>query len=219
MKENNVIIYGVGRFAEYVRFILEKDGDYKIVGQCVEQEYITKNNVKEKELISFENLEKFYNPSKYKFFIAVGNNKIRKKIFDMVQEKGYSFISHVSDKTHVSEDIKLGENILIADNSIIQPFVIVEDSTIIMGSKIGHHSKIGKHNLLSGAHLGGNVKIGDHSFLGLNVAIKENTTVAKNNIIGMGCNISSDTKPGEVYSAPKPIKRTISYSKIIDRYL
>ena len=129
-------------------------------------------------------------------------------------------ISHVTESVTHWDDLKFGENVLISGISSLQPFVKVGDNTFIIGSKIGHHSIIGNHTLLSCTTLGGNVKIGDYSFLGLNSAVQHDTVIGEKNIIGMGSNISQNTKKNEVYTANNStVKRSVSTDQIKTKYM
>lgn len=222
MDKSKVIIFGLGRFAEYASYVISHDTNYKVYGFCVDKKYVPKNVTKFAglQIFDFEDLEQKLPPSEYRLFIAVGNNYLRERIFNASKDKGYSFISYISSKAVIWKDLKYGENVFLSEDTGIQPFVSIGDNTIIIGSKIGHHSIIGQNVLLSICYLAGNVKVGDNSFLGLNSAVQQNTIIGQNNIIGMGCIIEKDTNDGEVYSNAKTtIKRAVSSERLRDRFL
>lgn len=218
---SNVIIFGIGGLSELVAAFLDKETDYSIAGYCVEGTF--KGNTNEfngSPVVGFEKLLERFPPSDFKLFIAIGNNYVRERIFNESKEKGYSLISHITESVTHWDDLAYGENVLISGISSLQPFVKVGHNTFIIGSKIGHHSEIGNHVLLSCTTLGGNVKIGNYSFLGLNSAIQHDTVIGGKNIIGMGCNISHDTKDNEVYTTKNStIKRSVSADQISKKYL
>lgn len=222
MNKSKVIIFGLGKFAEYVSYAISQDTMHEVCGFCVEKKY-NPENVKTfagLQIINFEDLEQKFSPAEYKMFIAVGNNYLRERIFNTSKEKGYSFISYLSSRAVVWKDLKYGENVFLSEDTGVQPFVSIGDNTIIIGSRIGHHSIIGRNVLLSVCYLAGNVKVGDNSFLGLNSAVQQNTNIGRNNIIGMGSIIESDTNDGEVFSNGKTtIKRAISSERLKDRFL
>ncbi|QIR36158.1 acetyltransferase [Tolypothrix sp. PCC 7910] len=221
MKRNKIVIYGIGSFAEYVSYILSNDGEYDVVSLCVEAGVTVDKHRKYQDLpiFSFENIEEYFSPVEYQFFIAVGNNWIRERIFNASKCKGYSLISYVSKKAITYENLECGENVFISEGSTIQPFVSIGNNTIIISSSIGHHSLIGNNVLLSCSYLAGNVSIGDNSFLGLNSMVKQNTMIGSNNIIGMGCNVTKNTGNDEVYSVKTTSKRNISAKDFINKYL
>lgn len=220
MKNKKLIIYGIGEFAEYIAYAFKNDSEYEVVAFCVESEFLsTQNANSEYPVLEFEKLSNVYPPELFELFIAVGNDRVRERIFSVSKERGYILASYISSKAICWENLIYGENVFISEDSGIQPFVEVKENTIIIGAKIGHHSVIGKNVLLSLTFIGANVTVGDNSFLGLNSAVKPNLKIGSRNIIGMGCNIINSTKDGEIYSAPKAKKRSISSGRMNSKYL
>ena len=216
-----IVIYGIGKFAEYVSYVLSKDSAHDVFSFCVEAGFKTEKaqNLQGLPIVDFENLERTFPPDEYRLFIAVGNNWVRERIFKISKSKGYSFISYLSSKAIIWENLRYGENVFISEDTGIQPFVSIGDNTIIIGSKVGHHSIIGNNVLLSSCYLAGNVKIGDNSFLGLNTTVKQNVTIGRNNIIAMGSSITKNTDDDEVYSERSTSKRKIPSKRVRDIYL
>ncbi len=221
MKNKKLIIYGYGKFAEYVRYVFTHDTDYDVINFCLEASYLAKLNIieGESEIFNFDNLEENYNPDQYDLFIAVGNDKIRERLFLSGKKKGFVMANYISKKTILWENLSLGQNVFISEDSAFQPFVKIGDNTIIIGAKIGHHSIIGANSLLSTCVIGANVKIGNNCFLGINSSVKSNIEIGDRNIIGMGSIITKNTGELEVFTTPAAIKRKLNYSDISDRYL
>lgn len=209
--KKNLIIYGIGRFAEYAEYVFQNDSQYSVAGRCMERSFL--KNLKEKKIniFTFEDLENFFPPNDHLLFIAVGNNVIRQRIYFTAINKGYNCVSYISSKATVWDNLKIGDNCFIGEGSVIQPFTEIGNNSILFSTRIGHHCKIGNHTLLSATLLGGNVKVGDFSFLGLHSSIQENTNIGERNIIGMGTVISKDTYPNEIYSAQPSRKRNITF--------
>ena len=222
MEKSKVVIYGIGKLAEYMSYIISQDSVHKVSAFCIEADLKIENvqNLGGLPIVDFENLEQNFPPDEYQLCIAIGNNWVRERIFKISKRKSYSFISYLSSKATLWENLKSGENVFIGEGSIVQPFVSIGDNTIVLGAKIGHHSIIGNNVLLSGCYLAGNVKIEDNSFLGLNSTVKQNIIISRNNIIGMGSNITKNTNDGEVYSNEKTTrKRIISSERFKNKYL
>lgn len=220
-KQKKLIIYGVGKFAEYITYVFNQDSKYEVVAYCVEESYLNEYSPKAEELplFNFDTLEDTFSPDQYHLFITAGNDIVRARIFNEAKRKGYTLASYISSYASYMENLKYGENVFIGGGSGIEPFVEIEDNCILIGVRIGHHCKIHKNSLLSHPVIGSNVTVGQNSFLGINCSIKPNIMIGKNNIIGMGCIITESTGEGEVYSAPKAIKRSITYNKINNRHL
>lgn len=221
MKNKKLIVYGHGKFAEYVRYAFTLDSEYDVIGFCLESTYLANFNLEEgkSEIFNFDNLEDNYNPNDYDLFIAVGNDKIRERLFLSGINKGYFMANYISKNTILWENLSLGQNVFISEDSAIQPFVKIGNNTIIIGAKIGHHSIIGANSLLSTCVIGANVKIGNNCFLGINSSVKSNVEIKDRNIIGMGSIITKNTGELEVYTTPAAIKRKLNYSDISERYL
>ncbi|MCM8570474.1 hypothetical protein NE848_13855 [Gramella jeungdoensis] len=221
MKNKKLIIYGIGKFAEYIAFLFNSDSDYHVEAFCVEKNFITKNNNNPNKipLIPLEKISESCPPNQYEMFVAVGNDRVRERIYGKIKSKGYKFASYISTKATVFDNLKVGENTFISEDTAIQPFVSIDDNTILIGAKIGHHSKIGRNVLLSLTSIGANVIIGNNSFLGINSTVKSNISIGNNNIIGMGCIISHNTNDCEVFTAAKSIKRKLTSEDISDKYL
>ncbi|MFD1096328.1 acetyltransferase [Salegentibacter chungangensis] len=217
--KKKLIIYGVGKLAQYVRYVFENDTDYDVIAYCIEEKLLESNTFDNKPLINFEQLGELYETKSVNVFIAVGNNKIRKRLFKETKEKGYSLASYISSKAQFWPDLITGENVFIGEGSVIQPFVEIGDNSYLICANIGHHSKIGNHALLSVTTLGGNTLIGDHCFLGMNSTVRHNIQVGEYSIIGMNVNIEKDANPYSVYSNGGTTLRKIDSSKLLDRIL
>lgn len=215
-----VVVFGIGKLADYVEYVLTNDSDFQVSGFCIEKDFMPEQNkIRGLEVVDFDVVNDLYPPAEFKMFIAVGNNVVREKIYVKAKEKGYSFISYISSKASFWPDLNYGENVFIGEGTTIQPFVSIGNNTIFFAAQIGHHSSIGNHVILSGCFLGGNVQIGDNSFLGLNSTVNQNVKIGRGNIIGVGSNISKDTGENEVYTNNGTVKRTISSERIKNLYL
>lgn len=218
--KKHLIIYGVGKFAEYAAYIFENESNYSLKSFCIEKEYLSSSELPENynhlELLEFESIGK---QEDYFLFIAVGNNEIRTKIFNLAIDMEFNFASFISPKAITYENLEAGRNVFVSEGSIIHPFVKIGDNTIIISSRIGHHSLIQSNCLLSGSTLAGNVQIGENCYLGVNSSISQNLRIKNKNIIGMNVSIEKDTDPGAVFSHKGTVKRKIEYDKVANRFL
>ncbi len=213
------IIYGIGKLAEYVDYVITHDSENEVVAFCIDKKVFPdlSHTLFEKPLIDISEIQSIYPPASHNIFIAIGDNTLRENFYKIFSNFNYTFINYVSSKSFYWDNLKLGKNIFVGEGSIIQPFVEIDDNTILFGAKIGHHSKIGKNCVLSGTFMGGNVTISDNSFLGLNSVIKQNITIGKKNIIGMGSVIEKNTSDFEIHHNGKSTKKrnidSISFDK------
>ena len=215
----NLVIYGIGRYAEYVAYAFQEDSQFNVSAFCIEDKLHTSDKINDKPLIKFSELTRTYNPKEYSIFIAVGNNYIRHRIYQQAQKYGYEFPNYISSQCRKWNNLKVGSNSFIDEGCVLQPFVEVGNNCILFTTDIGHHSKIENHSLMSGAKTGGNVVIGKFSYIGLNASIKQNIRIGENSMIGMNCNIEKDTEMNSVYTHKGTIKRDIDASVLGNRFL
>lgn len=215
-----VIIFGVGKLADYVHFVLTNDSPYEVVAFCIEEAFMPESGtVRDLPIIAFELLPSTYSPDDYKIFIAVGNNSVREVIYNKVKNNGYSCISYISSKAIFWSDLSFGDNVFIGEGAVIQPFVSIGFNSFLFAARVGHHCSVGNNVILSGCALAGDAHIGDNSFLGLNSTVNQNVKIGKANIIGVGANIGSDTNDYDVYTNSSTVKRAVSSQRIKNEYL
>ena len=218
MERKKLVIYGVGRYAEYANYVFDHDSPYQIEGFCIESTYSSaQKNIRSYPVFPFEELSIIKPPDNHVLFIAVGDNLIRKRIWENAKTMGYDFASYISSKALYWPDLQVGNNCFIGEGSVLQPSVIIDHNSILFSSQLGHHSAVGQHTLLSACVLGGNVKVGSLSFLGMSSTIKENCTVGERNFIGMGSVISKNTPDDAVYSTPGASKRKLKFEDLLKR--
>ncbi|MGV3706710.1 MAG: acetyltransferase [Arcticibacter sp.] len=220
MSQSKVIVFGTGKLAEYICYVLRHDTSYEVAALTIQRQYRPdRQTLWNLDILDFETLEKHYPPSACKLFIAVGNNTNRARIYQEASERGYQFASYISSKAIVWEDLKYGDNVIVSEGTVIGPFVEIGEGSFLLGPRVAHHCKIGQHTLLSGCYLGGDSKVGDNSFLGMNSTVNQNVTVGRANIIGVGSNICAHTNDHEVFTNSRTVKRTVTAELIKNKYL
>jgi len=146
---------------------------------------------------TIENAHKYVNKDS-ELFIGIGDNNIRKKIYEIYNQ--YNFINCISQKSNISFSSKLGKGNYIGHNVSILSDVNIGDFNILNENcVIPHDCNIGSFNHISIlSTLGGCVNIGDLNLLGLNSTILPNISIGSSNIIGAGCvllnNITNNNK-------------------------
>lgn len=218
MQNKKLIIYGIGKLADYAAYVFQEDSNFNIIAYCIEEDYL-KAHPQLNNIQSFENLQGELLKSDTFLFVAVGNNLIRERIFSIARQKGFKLATYISSRASTWSNLKIGQNCFIGEGSIIQPFVEIKNNSFLFGARLGHHCIIGENVLLSGPTIGGDVSVGDFTFIGLNSVIQQNIKIGKKNIIGMGVAITKTTSDNSVFSAPKVKKRDITYDQISDNYL
>lgn len=181
-----IAIIGSGGHAKVIVDLINELNIYKIVG-------FYDDNITSK-LYDIVNLGKINNidNSIENFIIGIGNDKIRKKIFD--NNKNLKWVTLIHPSAIVSKNVTIDSGTVVCAGSIIQTDVKIGKHCIInTGCSIDHECVIGDFSsICPKATLCGQVKIGHLCFIGANATIIQCLTIGNNSIIGAGGVIIKD---------------------------
>jgi sugar O-acyltransferase (sialic acid O-acetyltransferase NeuD family) len=209
-----VVIVGDGETAELAYEYFTHDSPYEVVAFCVEREYAKKREMFSLPVIHFEEVERLYDPSQHKAFVAISYtklNRVRTRLYNETKQKGYQLISYVSSKAFVWRNVEIGENCFILENNVLQYAVRVGNNVVLWsGNHVGHQTII-RDNVFVSSHvvISGYCDIGENCFLGVNSSLANNLKVAKDCLIGMGSVVHKDTEERKVYvgNPAKPLPK------------
>lgn len=206
-----IVIYGVGKMAEFIYYSFRYDSNYEVAAFCVDDNYLetSPKTLFDCPVLGFTDILRHFPPDVCLLHIAVGRNSARQAIFEKVQEAGYSFANYICSKANVWPDLVIGRNVFIDQASVIHPHVVIGDNCMLIAARIGHHCSIGSHSLLSGTSLAGNVTVGNCCFLGINSGAKESVHIGNLNIVGAGCFISKNTRDGTLIYQERTVQKTM----------
>ncbi len=206
--KEELIIIGDSAFAQIAYEYFTHDSIYEVVAFSVEKRFLKREEMFERPVVPFEELEYLYEPTKYKAFVAIAYtqlNRLRARLYREAKKKGYTIVSYVSSKAFVWRNVKIGENCFVFEDNTIQPFVKIGNNVIMWsGNHIGHHSIIRDHSFIS-SHVvvSGFCEIGEYCFIGVNATIGNNIRIAKDCLIGAGSVILRDTEEGRIYASKR----------------
>lgn len=160
------------------------------------------NYVGSEETADFESLED------NSFFIAIGDNLIRKKVSFYLIEKNLEIINCIHPNASIGSLAVMSTGILIASNASINPLVSVGEGVIInTNASFDHECSVGNYcHIGPGATLCGNVKVGDYSFIGARSVIKEGVSIGSNCTIGAGA-VAIKNVPDNITVVGSPAKK------------
>lgn len=137
-------------------------------------------------------------------FVAIGDNKIRKAVFDSLDGK-----AALGDAYHPTVEIgygvQLGAMTMLGAYSVVNPFASLGNGVIInTGAIVEHESIIGDFvHIAPGAVLAGNVMIGDNTFIGAGAVVKQGVKICNDVIVGAGSVVIKDiNEPGTYIGVP-----------------
>ena len=122
------------------------------------------------------------------YFVAIGDNNIRKKVTKKLIT-GYPSSNIIHPTAVIAADAFIkNPGIMVSAGVIINPLAIIEAGAICnTGCIIEHECEIGKYaHIGPGASLCGNVKVGECSFIGAGAVIKQGIVIGANCMIGAG---------------------------------
>lgn len=217
--KKRAVLFGTGSLGEVVRFYLDCDSDYEVVGYTASDDRIDADTFGGLPVVPFSRVTTHFPPDEHEMFVAIGYaklNRLREKFASQVRAKGYKLLSYVNSRATSWGDTVIGDNVFVFEDNTIQPFVEIGDGTILWsGNHIGHHSKIGPYCFItSHVVVSGHCRIGARCFIGVNAAIADNTAIADDNLIGPCTLIQKDTQPDDAYVT----ERTPKYPKPSSRF-
>ncbi len=144
------------------------------------------------------------------FFIAVGDNTIREKIYQTLAAKEL-YPANVIHPSAVVDPFAgiAAHGVMVAANAVINPLANIGTGVICnTGAIIEHECVVGTFaHIGPGAVLCGNVKLGNNSFVGANAVVKQGISIGNNVMIGAGAVVLKDVPDNvRVMGVPAQIK-------------
>jgi len=212
MEQEQIIIFGVSQLASLAHFYFRHDSPHKVIAFTVDKAYLNEPEFEGLPVVAFEDIEQNYSPNEYKMFLPISFKQmshLRRQKYDAAKAKGYSCVSYVSSKATTWPDLDIGENCFVFEDNTIQPFVKIGNNCVLWsGNHIGHHTTIRDHVFVtSHVVISGCCLIDEHSFFGVNATIRDETTIGRETLVGMGAIITKDTPPQSVWIAAKSSMR------------
>jgi sugar O-acyltransferase (sialic acid O-acetyltransferase NeuD family) len=144
------------------------------------------------------------------FFIAIGDNVIREKIFNALLNKNLHPVNVIHPSAVIDGSATIAtQGVMIAANATINPLAKIGAGAICNTACIIEHECIVGNftHVAPGAVLCGNVKIGNNTFVGANAVIKQGIAIGNNVMIGAGAVVLKDVPDNvTVTGVPAQIK-------------
>ncbi len=174
----NVIVFGIGQWAELAHFYLTNDSPHDVVAFTVDRDYIEGSSYLGLPVVAFDEIERHFSPADFRMFIPISfkkMNHIRADRYFEAKAKGYELISYVSSRATTFPGFDCGDNCFILEDNTIQPFVRIGNNVVLWsGNHIGHGTVIKDHVMVtSQVVISGCCTIGEYSFLGVNATVRD----------------------------------------------
>lgn len=153
-----------------------------------------------------------YDGYDYNAVLAIGDNKIRKKLAEKLNK--CKWIKLIHPQTYIHPSCSIGKGTVVFAGSILQPDVSLGEHCIVnTGATVDHDCIIEDFvHIAPGVNIAGGVFIGEGSFLGIGSKVIGNKKIGQWSIVGAG-GIVTENIPS--YVAVKGIPAKI-YKKLME---
>ncbi|CAD2079267.1 acetyltransferase [Phocicoccus pinnipedialis] len=183
-----LILIGVGGHSKVIRDIVNQSDEYKLVGYLDNkfEHYYEDNGIFFDSLINI----KKYICNNY-FFIAIGDNNIRKKIVDSINLPLYKYPVLVHKDATLSKDTVINNGTVVMAKSVINSSTKIGTHCIInTGAIVEHDNEVSDYVHISpGSVVTGGVVIGQRTQVGAGATVIPNVTIGENVIVGAGSTV------------------------------
>lgn len=143
--------------------------------------------------------------------LGIGDNKIRRKIFDRAVAAGVEVVSAVHPSAAVSRLATVARGAAIMAGAVVNPDATIGEGAVVnTGATVDHDCRLERFcQVWPGAHLAGTVRVGEAAYIGTGASVIPGITIGKDARIGAGAAVLSDVAEGTtVVGVPaRPVKR------------
>ena len=196
-----IVIFGGGGHAKVVIDIIHQQQKFAI-------EAIVDPVTDRQELYGYKIYPDHGQLTEGAFLVAIGDNKVRKGIFEKMCDSGWSPVAVSHPAAIVAPDVTIGAGTVIMAGAIINPATIVGENCIInTGATIDHDCEIGSHSHIApGCNLAGTVTTGTGVFLGIGAKVIPGIKIGQWSRAGAGA-VVIENVPEEATVAGVPARR------------
>ena len=195
-----VVILGTGGAASEVTFYIEdhntkvdQQNQITIVGYLDQNDDLWKKYDYSAPWLG--SIESYEPDSEVEILIAIGNVSVRRKMINILLEKGLTIGSFIH------ESVIMPKNLNIGVGNIVFPFCILEKHAnignynfITSYSFISHDCELGDNNFFSAAGIAGSVKVGNDNYFGIKSVVIPGKTIGNNNTVQAGMVVEKNVK-------------------------
>lgn len=133
--------------------------------------------------------------------------ELRIRLFDLLEQYGFSLPIIVSPRSYVSLHASLGSGTIVMHGAVVNAGVVIGRNCILNSqSLVEHDVEIEDHcHIATAALINGGVHIGAGTFIGSGSSVRQSIKIGKRCVIGMGQRILVDCETGTHLPSPKRI--------------
>ncbi|KRN67919.1 acetyltransferase [Carnobacterium maltaromaticum] len=191
-----ILVIGNGGHSKVIRMMIDRSSNKRLAilaDDTIENQF-EENKIIYSPLSEIKNNKNQFEES----IIAIGNNQIRKKIYERFSEINYATL--IDPSSMIAHDTIVGTGSVVMPKVIINPNVRIGMHSIInSGAIVEHDCKIGDFCHISpGAVLTGGVKTDNLVHIGANATILPGIHIGEGAVIGAGAVVTKNVHKNQV---------------------
>ncbi len=122
---------------------------------------------------------------------GIGNNAIRAKLFEKVQNSGFEIVSLVHPSAIISPSVTIGKGTVVMPNVVVNAKATIGNGVILNTSCIVEHECVIENfvHISPKVALAGDVKVGKFTHIGIGSNVIQGIIVGNNTVIGAGSTV------------------------------
>ncbi len=210
----NIIIIGSSGHARVIIDIVEKQGQYNIIGMVDSFCPISQEIFGYKILGTEQALPQIMEEKKVSGgIIAIGDNFVRSKMYAKIHEivPQFAFVTAMHPKANIARGVMIQGGTVVMAGVTINPCCRIGKCCILnTNASLDHDSMMADFSSLApNAATGGNVTIGAFSAIGIGATLIHGIQIGEHSIIGAGATVLKNIESFSVaYGVPAKVVRT-----------
>lgn len=122
------------------------------------------------------------------FFVAIGNNMVRKRIAEELKSKGAVLVSLIHPNAVVSDNVRIGKGTVVMAGAVVNTDTVLGDGVIVNTcASVDHDCCVGDYvHVAVGAHVCGAVTVREYTWIGAGATLINNISICEKCVIGAG---------------------------------
>jgi len=200
--DKRLVIIGAGGHGKVVADIAQLNGYKEII--FLDDDTNLKRNGIYAVVGTTKDIDKYKD---HHFIVGIGNNAIRAKIIDQLEEKNALIVTLIHPSAVIDKTVHIEEGTVVMANAVINADAYIGRGCIInTAATIDHECMLHDYIHVSpGSHLAGNIDVGSFTWIGIGSTISNNIKIKSNCIIGAGSVVIKDVEEN-MKIAGNPVK-------------
>ena len=135
------------------------------------------------------------------FFVAVGNNEVRKKIMLSLEKMGSEIATLIHPSAQIGSDVSIEAGTILMAGSVVNNGSKIGKGVIVNTcASVDHDCVIDDFVHISvGAHIAGTVRVGEQTMLGAGATVINNVCICDRCVIGAGAVVVGEISDSGTY--------------------